>query len=174
MAKECYQATLASGKNHTWVINEPEPIPEPSKIPQKVEIVPGDSTKVLKIKTTLPTSEKEKMVSFLQVNQDVFTWKHKDIPEIDRKIIQHRLNVNSKYKPVQQKRRIFAPKHNKAITEKIEKLLEAGLIREVFYPDWLANVVMVKKNNGKRRMCVDFIDLNKAYPKYSFSLPRID
>ena len=73
LAKECYQATLASGKNHTWVINEPEPIPEPLKILQKVEIVPRDSTKVLKIKTTLPTSEKEKMVSFLRVNQDVFT-----------------------------------------------------------------------------------------------------
>ena len=47
-------------------------------------------------------------------------------------------------------------------------------MREVFYLDWLANVVMVKKSNGKWRMCVDFIDLNKAYPKDSFSLPRID
>ena len=56
----------------------------------------------------------------------------------------------------------------------MEKLLEAGFIREVFYPEWLANVVMVKKNNDKRRMCVDFIDLNKACPKDSFPLPRID
>uniref|UniRef100_A0A2N9GMR1 Uncharacterized protein n=1 Tax=Fagus sylvatica TaxID=28930 RepID=A0A2N9GMR1_FAGSY len=45
---------------------------------------------------------------------------------------------------------------------------------EVFYPDWLANVVMVKKNTGKWRMCVDFTDLNKACPKDSFPLPRID
>ena len=44
----------------------------------------------------------------------------------------------------------------------------------MFYPKWLANVVMVKKNNGKWRMCVDFIDLNKACPKDSFPLPRID
>ena len=56
----------------------------------------------------------------------------------------------------------------------MEKLLEAGFIREVFYPEWLANVVMVKKNNDKRRMCVDFIDLNKACPKDSSPLPRID
>ena len=56
----------------------------------------------------------------------------------------------------------------------MEKLLEAGFIREVFYPKWLANVVMVKKNNDKWRMCVDFIDLNKACPKDSFPLPRID
>ena len=60
------------------------------------------------------------------------------------------------------------------MTEEIKKLLEANFIREVFYPNWLPNVVMVKKSNGKWRMCVDFTDLDKACPKYSFPLPRID
>jgi hypothetical protein len=46
--------------------------------------------------------------------------------------------------------------------------------REVHYPDWLANVVMVKKANGRWRMCVDFTDLNKSYPKDNFPLPRIN
>ena len=50
----------------------------------------------------------------------------------------------------------------------------AGFIREVHYLDWLANVVLAKKANGKRRMCMDFMNLNKAYPKDSFPLPRID
>ena len=50
----------------------------------------------------------------------------------------------------------------------------AKFIREVYYPNWLANVMMVKKDNGKWRMCVNFIDLNKACPKYSYPLPRID
>ena len=68
---------------------------------------------------------------------------------IDRKIIQYRLNVNLECKPLQQKRRIFAPERNKVVTEEVEKLLEADFIREVFYPEWLANVVMVKKSNGK-------------------------
>ena len=49
-----------------------------------------------------------------------------------------------------------------------------GFIREVHYLDWLANVVLVKKANEKRRMCVDFMNLNKACPKDSFPLPRID
>uniref|UniRef100_A0A2N9J8F1 Uncharacterized protein n=2 Tax=Fagus sylvatica TaxID=28930 RepID=A0A2N9J8F1_FAGSY len=66
------------------------------------------------------------------------------------------------------------PEENQAISDEVEKLLTAGFIREVFYPDWLANVVMVKKANGKWRMCVDFTDLNKACPKDSFPLPRID
>ena len=96
------------------------------------------------------------------------------MPGIDRKIIQHRLNVNPEYKPVQQKWRIIAPERYKAVIEEVEKLLEAGFIREVFYLDWLVNVVMVKKSNGKWRMCIDFIDLNKACPKDSFPLPRID
>ena len=69
------------------MINEPEPIPEPSETPQEVEIVPGDWSKVLKIRTTHLTSEKEKMISFLRINQDFFTWKHADMPEINRKII---------------------------------------------------------------------------------------
>ena len=128
----------------------------------------------MKIGTVLPTSEKEKMISFLRANQDVFAWKHKDMPGIDRKIIQHCLNINPKYKPIQQKRRVFAPERNKAVTEEVEKLLEANFIKEVFYLDWLANVVMVKKSNGKWRMCIDFTNLNKACPNDSFSLPRIN
>ena len=58
--------------------------------------------------------------------------------------------------------------------DKVNKLLVANFIREVYYPEWLANVVMVKKANRKWRMCVDFMDLNSAYPKDSFPLPRID
>ena len=58
--------------------------------------------------------------------------------------------------------------------EEVTKLLTAGFILEVHYPEWLANVVLVKKVNGKWRMRVDFIDLNKACPKDSFPLPRID
>ena len=93
---------------------------------------------------------------------------------ISLKIIQHKLNVNPKRKPIQQRRRAFVPKRDQAVTEEVTKLLTAGFIREVYYPDWLANDVLVKKANGKWRMCVDFTDLNKACPKDSFPLPRID
>ena len=58
--------------------------------------------------------------------------------------------------------------------DKVNKLLVVDFIREVYYPNWLANVVLVKKENGKWRMYVNFTDLNKAYPKDSFPLPRID
>ena len=58
--------------------------------------------------------------------------------------------------------------------EEVRKLLEASFIREVYYLDWLANVVMVKKPNGKWRICFDFTDLNRACPKDSYPLLRID
>ena len=93
---------------------------------------------------------------------------------IDPTIITHRLNTNPSFKPVKQKRRSFAPERQKAINEEVGKLLQAGAIREVDYPEWLANVVLVKKANGKWRLCIDFTDINKACPKDSFPLPRIN
>jgi hypothetical protein len=56
----------------------------------------------------------------------------------------------------------------------LQKLLEVGFIKEVFHPTWLANPVLVKKKNGKWRMCVDYTSLNKACPKVPFPPPRID
>uniref|UniRef100_A0A2N9FQA7 Uncharacterized protein n=1 Tax=Fagus sylvatica TaxID=28930 RepID=A0A2N9FQA7_FAGSY len=103
-----------------------------------------------------------------------FAWSHEDMPGINPSIISHKLNVDPSLRPIKQKRRVFAPERNNAIMEEVDKLLAANFIREVFYPDWLANVVMVKKSTGKWRMCVDFTDLNKACPKDSFPLPRID
>ena len=69
---------------------------------------------------------------------------------------------------------MFILERDKAIAKEVRKLLEAGFIQEVYYPNWLANVVMVKKANGKWRMCVDFTDLNRACPKNSYPLPRIN
>ena len=58
--------------------------------------------------------------------------------------------------------------------DEVDKLLIAKFIQEVYFLDWQAKVVMVKKGNGKWRMCVDFTDLNSACPKDSFPLPRIN
>jgi hypothetical protein len=99
---------------------------------------------------------------------DSFAWTHEDMPGIDPDDIIHCLNTSPGASPVKQKRRKFAPERNLVIAEEVEKLLKARFIREVYYPDWLANVILVKKSNGKWRMCIDFTDLNKACPKDSF------
>ena len=151
LAHECYQAVMASKENHTWMIEEKN-----SKVVEALEtikLVEGEPTKVTKVGMSLDPSMKEEIVRFLRKNLDIFAWSHEDMPSIFENIIQHRLNVNPKRKQVQQRRRVFSPKRNKAIMYKVDKLLAANLIREVYYQDWLANVVMVKKAKGKWRMC---------------------
>ena len=64
--------------------------------------------------------------------------------------------------------------HVEAIKEEVEKLKRSGDIRKVFFPEWLANTVVVKKKNGKWRVYVDFIDLNRACPKDPFLVSKID
>ena len=93
---------------------------------------------------------------------------------IDPGVITYRLNVSPSFKSIRQKKRVFALERDSAIKDEVYKLMAAKFIREVYYPDWLANVVMVKKANGKWRMCIDFTDLNKACPNDSYPLPCID
>ena len=68
------------------------------------------------------------------------------------------------------KKGVFTQVKDNAIAEEVHKLLDACFIKEVYYLEWLANMVKVKKSHGKWRMCVDFIDLNKACPKDSYPL----
>ena len=113
-------------------------------------------------------------MDFLKEHKYVFAWSHKDMPGIDPSVIVHRLNGDPTHKPIIQKRHRFNPEQYTAISEEVNKLLKAKFIREAHYPEWLANVVMVNKPNEKWRICIDYTDLNKACPKNSFSLPRID
>ena len=89
------------------------------------------------------------LIHFLKQNKDAFAWKEEDMGGIDPAIITHRLNVSPSFKPVKQKRRSFAPERQKEINEEVDKLLQAGAIGEVEYPEWLANVVLLKKANDK-------------------------
>ena len=96
------------------------------------------------------------------------------MPGIDLSVIVHRLNVSPSFPPIRQKKRVFALERDQAIAEEVRKLQEVSFIREVYYLDWLANAVMVKKASEKWRMCVEFTDLNKACPKDNYPLPRVD
>nr|GEV08390.1 reverse transcriptase domain-containing protein [Tanacetum cinerariifolium] len=97
-----------------------------------------------------------------------------DMTGVPRSVAEHRLNIREGYSPVRQKKKGQAPKRAKAIQVKVQKLVEARIIREVYYHDWFSNLVMVKKHNGSWRMCVDFTDLNKACPQDCYPLSKID
>ena len=126
------------------------------------------------IGSKLAKDVRDLLIHFLKQNIEVFAWKQEDMGGINPAVITHKLNISPSFKPVKQKRRSFAPKRQKAINEEVNKLLQDKAIREVEFPDWLDNVVLVKKANGKLRLCIDFTDVNRACPKDSFPLPRID
>ena len=147
---------------------------EPDEDLIKIPLDESEPSKTVQIGALLTSASKEELIRFLKDNADLFAWSSADVPGIDPKIIEHSLGIHPDYKPVRQKKRSFAPDRQRAIAVEVSKLLQAGFIREVKYTDWLANVVMVPKPNGKWRMCIDFSDLNKACPKDNFPLPRID
>lgn len=89
------------------------------------------------------------LVEFLTSRLDMFAWEHEDIIGISLDIITHKLNVDPNYAPIQQKRRKFVAERNKIINDEVNRLLKASMIKEVDYPEWLANVVIVQRKNGK-------------------------
>jgi hypothetical protein len=93
---------------------------------------------------------------------------------VDRSVIEHALNVDPSARPHKQKLRKMSKDKAEGAKAGVKRLLSARVIREVAYLQWLANTVMVKKSNGKWRMCIDFTHINKACLKHEFPLPRID
>ncbi|GKB38784.1 hypothetical protein Tco_0883726 [Tanacetum coccineum] len=140
----------------------------------KVAINPEYPEQIIMIESTLTEEGRNKLCSLLQQNLDVFAWKPADMTGIPRHIAEHRLNVQKGCSPVRQKKNKQAADRNQAIQEEVGKLVEAGIMREVHYHDWLSNPVMVRKHDNSWRMCVDFKDLNKSCPKDGYPLPEID
>ena len=121
--------------------------PEPSEELEPVQL-DEEPEHLAYIGTKLAGDLKSLLTQFLRHNRDVFAWKQADMGGIDLVVITHRLNTSPSFKPVKQKRRSFTPERQKAINEEVGKLLQAGAIREVEYPEWLANVVSSRKRTA--------------------------
>ncbi|XP_034202236.1 uncharacterized protein LOC117617090 [Prunus dulcis] len=128
----------------------------------------------VRIGTRLTANLRTQFIEFLRHHSEVFAWSYEDMPGIAPDVISHKLTISPAYKPVRQKRRSYDAERYEAMRTEVEKLQTIGFIREATYPVWLANSVMVRKSAGGWRMCQDYTDLNKACPKDSFPLPRID
>ena len=128
----------------------------------------------VRIGQDLDPAIREDLITFLKENKDSFAWSSANLRGISLKVTSHEFNVDPTYRPIKQKRCKVGPERAKAVHDEVDRLLKIGSIREVKYPDWLANSVIITKKNGKWRVCIDFTDLNKACPKDSFPLPHID
>ncbi|GJW26493.1 reverse transcriptase domain-containing protein [Tanacetum coccineum] len=120
----------------------------------KVAIHPDYPEQEVSIGGSLSDTGRAAVCALLQRNLDIFAWEPK--------------HMTGRKKSGQ------APERAKAILDEVHKLVAAGILREVYYHDWLSNPVMVKKSDGSWRMCVDFTDLNKACPQDCYPLPEID
>ncbi|XP_056864095.1 uncharacterized protein LOC130511224 [Raphanus sativus] len=141
--------------------------PPTSKVcPQKEEVlkVPvddSDPSKSVRIGAFLPDEMQQKILEFLKQNLSSFAWTMSDMKGIDPAITTHELNVDPNFKPIRQKRRKLGPERSKAVAEEVERLLSAGSITEVRYPEWLANPVVVKKKNGYNQILMHPDDREK-------------
>ena len=150
VARECYLAVPAMDEQAQMMnIEERRVVAEPIEALENISLDEDDPEKSTKIWADLEEKIKKDHIRFLRENIDVFAWSHEDMPGIDPSFITHRLNVYPSSKPVRQKKRVFVPERDNAIKEEVQKLTVVKFIREVYYPDWLANVVMVKKVNDK-------------------------
>ncbi|GKD05285.1 reverse transcriptase domain-containing protein [Tanacetum coccineum] len=140
----------------------------------KVVLHPNFPDQEVAIGGTLSEKGRTELCSLLKENLDIFAWQPSDMTGVPRSIAEHRLNIREGYTPVRQKKKGQAPERAIAIQAEVQKLVEAWIMREVHYHDWLSNPVMVIKHDSSWRMCVDFTDLNNACPQDCYPLPEID
>ena len=112
-------------------------------------VVGDDQEKFFQIGAQLPPQEKEELIEFLRRNVDVFVWNAYKTPGVDPSFICHHLNVNPFVTPKKQPPRRSSKDHSNAVRDELMKLKQARAIKVVFYPEWLANTMVVKKKNGK-------------------------
>uniref|UniRef100_A0A2N9GJ57 RNA-directed DNA polymerase n=1 Tax=Fagus sylvatica TaxID=28930 RepID=A0A2N9GJ57_FAGSY len=181
MARECYLTTVNAEQVHqTLIMEERKNIAEPTEELEEIVLIEGDEKKTTRIGTSMAKEIRASVVSFLRGNADVFAWSHDDMPGISTEVISHKLERQPFHTPRQAEETGLRPGKKHCCDGRVlpkyqpKRGGDLGFIREVYYLEWLANVVMVKKSTGKWRMCVDFTDLNKACPKDSYPLPRID
>ena len=167
--RECYLAMLALDKQVQMInTEERRVVAESTKVLEDIPLDENNPERYTRVGVDMEKKTKQDLVQFLKKSIDVFVWSHKGMPSIDPSVTTHRPNVYPFSKLVWQKTRVFALERDNAIKKEVQKLTVVKFIQGVYYPDWLANVLMVKKANGKWRMYVNFTNLNKAYPKDSY------
>jgi hypothetical protein len=193
LARQCYESSLKTKKHQ--VMDDPSQGEHTANMTEAADLNPREEYKddrvspigeleeiqigkeshqTTNLGSDMQPEEKGRILDILKRNVDLFAWHPKDMPGIDENIITHKLAIFPKAKPITQRKRKQGEERRIAMEEEVAKLRKAQFIDEIKYPEWLANVVLVKKNNGKWRMCVDFTDLNKSCPKDPYPLPSID
>ncbi|KAL0402082.1 UNVERIFIED_CONTAM: hypothetical protein Slati_4238100 [Sesamum latifolium] len=100
-----------------------------------IQIIPGDPNKTTRIGSHLGEEAKKGITLCLQRNAEIFAWTPQDLEGIDPQVITHHLNIDPNYKPIKQKKRHFGPEKDKIIQAEVNKLMAAGHIEEIQFPE---------------------------------------
>ncbi|GJY88583.1 hypothetical protein Tco_0503211 [Tanacetum coccineum] len=148
--------------------------PEIVDLTEHTLINPAYPDQLVTIGGNLSEECKSQLRILLKKSMDVFAWELTDMIGVPKRIIEHSLNVNPSIEPVAQNRRVLASDRTQVVIKEVEEWVNAGIIRSVKYPTWIANPVLVKKADGSWRMCIDFKNLNLACPKDYYPFLDID
>jgi hypothetical protein len=138
---------------------------------EEIDIGPGDKPRPTFISKKLHPSLRDLMITLLKGYADCFAWDYTEMPGLDRSIVEHRLPLQSGFRPFQQRARQMKADVLVEVKKEVEKMLEDGFIRTCRYAEWISSVVPVQKKDGRWRVCVDFRDLNRATPKDEYPMP---
>ena len=95
---------------------------------ENITLDESDIEKYTRVGAELEENTKKNLVQFLKENVDVFAWSHEDMPGLDPKVITHRLNVSLSFKPIRQKKRVFASERENAIKDEVHKLMAGSVL----------------------------------------------
>ena len=126
------------------------------------------------ISTKVGSEMKPKLVKVLIEYNECFAWDYEEMPDLNRSVVEHRLPIQPRKKPMKQHPRRFAPNVTSKIKQEIKRLLKSRFIGMTRYVEWLANIVHVIKKNGTLRICIDFRDLNNTLTKDEYSMPVVE
>jgi hypothetical protein len=133
-----------------------------------------EDPKPIKIGSQLTDEEAEMYRALVMEYRDIFAWSYKDLKGIPPGVAQHTIPLIPGAKPVRQKERRMNPNLQLIVKAELERLLQVGFIKPVEITDWVSPMVLVKKKNGKLRVCIDYRTLNKFTQKDHFPLPFVN
>ncbi|GJZ31998.1 hypothetical protein Tco_0577045 [Tanacetum coccineum] len=143
-------------------------------VAEEVLVNPSFPDQLVTIGGGLSEAGKDQLKRLLKDNMRVFTWESSDMTGVPRQVIEHALNVNPSLDLVCQKRRTFSMEKSGVVTNEVAEWVKTGIVHSMKYPTYISNPALVKKGDGTWRMCIDFKNLNSAYPKDYYPLPNID
>ena len=142
---------------------------------KEINLAPFDEEpRMIKLGSHLTDEEVEQYRHLLLEFIDVFAWSYTDLKGMPPEIVQHTIPLFPDTKPIRQLQRRMNPRMQLIVKAELERLLQAGFIKPVEITDWVSSMVLVKKKNGKIRVCIDYRALNKRTQKDHFPLPFIN